>query len=301
MSELEPSEFPSPSSGKKVDREGLPSSYRMRADAHYVDQLAGRRAPDAEAPRAPTRVSDADTHAEPRERLEKERDRTEREKDTRERRADRVIAQLLQEVEAISASAALVSGTGAALAQRANIAAVRAHAHRAGWLMRAHTIVENGYRAQVRSRPLGRLLEQVREGLAAECGLTGLHLDVQAGDWNALVPMDDGAMAAGLTAAIFASVALLPDPAGATIKITASTLGAELRSLEVSQDESAIPATTSPVFFDQGWAERPGGPWAATAAACVKAVAAMHGGDAVFMPGARRGSTIRFNFNRTAN
>ena len=29
---------------KKPVREGLPSGYRMRADAHYVDQLSSRRA-----------------------------------------------------------------------------------------------------------------------------------------------------------------------------------------------------------------------------------------------------------------
>jgi hypothetical protein len=27
---------------KNVEREGLPPSYRMRADAHYVDQLSAR-------------------------------------------------------------------------------------------------------------------------------------------------------------------------------------------------------------------------------------------------------------------
>ena len=50
---------------RKSDREGLPANYRMRADAHYVDQLTSRRAERAEraladTPRAPKKIDTLD-------------------------------------------------------------------------------------------------------------------------------------------------------------------------------------------------------------------------------------------------
>ena len=284
MSELEPS-LPSHPGNKKTEREGLPPGYRMRADAHYVDQLSGRRI-DTDAPRAVVKRSVESPEV----------------KDVREARdhgSDHLVTQLLQEMDAVLASSSLLTGNGPTLGQRANIAAVRAHAFRAAWLLRAHTLVEGTHRAQVRPRSLGRMLDHVRDGLAAEFSLTGARLEVHANDWSAQVSIDDVAMAAGVSAAIFASLAMLPDAAGATIRITASAAGHDLRAIEITQDESAVAANVSTLFFDPAWSDRPGGGAAATAAACVKAVANLHGGDAILMPAARRGSTIRLNFHRT--
>jgi hypothetical protein len=313
---MEPSEVPSQSSSKKTEREGLPAGYRMRADAHYVDQLSTRRG-DPDAPRGGTKraLDPADVESTTADRRETDRregdrrdgDRREadrREKDAREvrdRRTDRVLAQLLQDVEAMAASAALLSPQPAGLAQRAHVAAVRAHAFRAAWLLRAHTVIDGSHRPQLRARPLGRVLDQVREGLAAECGLTGLQLDFHASDWNVQVAVDDVALAAAVAAGIFALAAFLPDASGATIKVNAAAQAGELRTLEISQDEATVAPNVSALFFDQQWGDRPGGAIAAVAAACVKAVAALHAGDAVFMAGARRGGTIRINFPRQTN
>ena len=271
----------------------------MRADSHYVDQLSARRI-EHETPRPVAKraleTTDADATTERRE----ARDAKDA-KESRERRTERLLSQLLVEVDAVVASSALLSPAGGSLAHRANVAAVRAHAFRAAWLLRAHALIEGGHRVQVRPRPLVRALEQVRDGLAAECGLTGLRLDLHAPDSNTHVPMDEVALVAGVTAGVLALAAVLPDPAGATIKISASAHGGELRAVEISQDETAVAPQMSTLFFDQQWSDRPGGAVASLAAACVKAVAALHGGDAVFMPGARRGSTVRLNFHRPTN
>jgi hypothetical protein len=301
LSELEPSEVPPPPAGKKVEREGLPSGYRMRADSHYVDQLSARRiehdAPRASAKRA-VDPADADSTAVDRREARETKDA----KDARDRRTERLLSQLLVEVDALAASASLLSpGGAAALSQRANVAAVRAHAFRAAWLLRAHALVDGGHRVQVRPRFLARVLEQVREALTAECGLTGLHLDIHATDANTPVPMDDAALLTGIAGGVFTLAALLPDSSGATIRINATAHGGELRTVEIAQDETTVAPNVSTLFFDQQWNDRPGGAVASLAAACVKAVAALHGGDAVFMPGARRGSTIRFNFHRQIN
>src|SRR5262245_37921159 len=48
---LKPQSSPAPIEKTRQARQGLPSGYRMRHDAHYVDELESRRrSPDAAAP-----------------------------------------------------------------------------------------------------------------------------------------------------------------------------------------------------------------------------------------------------------
>ena len=267
----------------------------MRADAHYVDQLTTRRETvHTDAPRPMRRPEPAEPIV--------ERDRREaREVEPRETpvvrdaRVDWLRAQLLAEITTIQSSAALLSGESATLARRANVDAIRAHAWRAAFLLQAQALVDGVHRAQIRPRPLAGLFAHLREGFAPECRLTGLDVQLGAADWNAAVAIDEPAMLTAVTGAILASIALLPDPSGAVVKVTATTLAGELRTLDVVQDEAPVPAGVSAVFFDPSWSERPGGNIAALGAVAVRAAATLHGGEAVFMAGARRGSTIRIN------
>ena len=86
-------------SQKKPEREGLPPTYRMRADAHYVEQLSTRRM-EGDGPRAGQRRSEAgesDAAAEPRER-----------RDGRDRRAERVFTQLCEDLATIESLSGVV-------------------------------------------------------------------------------------------------------------------------------------------------------------------------------------------------
>ena len=286
---MDPSEIPSvPPSSRKPDREGLPSSYKMRADAHYVDQLTTRRSepPLADAPRTPKRGGDPVVREA---------------REVRDGRGEQqVLAQLLEEIGTINASAAMLAGDASALSRRANVDALRAHAWRAAWLLRAHALVDGAHHGQIKVRQVGALLAQVRDGFAPECRLAGLTMQVTAADWHAGVAIDETALVTGITGAVLATLAFLPDPSGSVLAISATTLANELRALEVSQDEVAIPPAVSSVFFDPSWPERPGGWLAALGAASLKAAAQLHGGDVVFMAGARRGSTIRLNVHRVS-
>jgi hypothetical protein len=264
----------------------------MRADAHYVDQLATRR--DVVHSDAPprTRRSEAIDPAADRDR----RDGPETDAPApRALRPDWLLAQLVADVTAIQAAAALIAGESSPLARRATVDAIRAHAWRAAFLLHAQALVDGTHRTQVRTRRLAGLLGQLRDGFAPECRLTGLELLLATADWNGSVAIDEAAMVAATTGAVLASIALLPETSGAVIRIAAATHGGELRAVDVIQEEAPVPASLSARFFDAGWAERPGGPIAALGAACVKVVAALHGGEAAFMAGARRGSTIRIN------
>ena len=81
-------------------------------------------------------------------------------------------------------------------------------------------------------------------------------------------------------------------------RVTAAVAAGELRAIEVTQDDVAVPATASSRFLDPGWHDRPGGWIAGLGAQVARAVAQQHGGDLVFLAADRRGSTIRFGFTR---
>lgn len=279
---------PPPNGGHaRPEREGLPATYRMRADAHYVDQLASRR-DRAERGEASRHVPSAI-------------DSTDRQEaaDQRDRRSDRVMTHLSEEIAAITAAAAMLAADGPALARRVSADLVRAHAWRASWLLRASALIDGRHRAQTRPKPIGSILEQVRQGLTAECRLAGITLHVYATDWNTVVAADEQAVVAGITGAVFATLGLTGQAEGAAIRIAVESGGGELRSIEVSQDDVPAPPSASLRFFDTSWADRPGGSIAGLGALTARAVANQLGGSATFGTSAdRRGTVIRLNLSK---
>ena len=272
---------------KKPEREGLPSGYRMRADAHYVDQLTSRRGERVYTDNSRTSSFDSDaTDAAPRER-----------RDVRERRSDRVLALIAEEVAAIDAAAALWRGQ---VPSQRRLAAdlLQVHTNRATWLTGAHSLLEGSSRGSVVTKPIGALLMRVREDLATECRLAGVALHVNAEDWNARVSVHEGEFKLGVAGAIRTLLAAAPDVDGATIRLTATVVDEELQAIEISQDLLESPPVPSR-FFDLSWTDRPGGWLAAFAASVARAFAQREGGSAVFVPGDRRGGTIRLALTPT--
>jgi hypothetical protein len=260
----------------------------MRADAHYVDQLSSRRADRlADAARSSARAADVAADSGP-----EIRDR----RDARERRADRAFAQLTEDVASIESAAAVLAGDVSPMTRRANIDVVLAQAWRAAWLLRAMAVLDNTHRGHQRPRPLGFILTEVCERLAAEARLSGFALTVHASDWNAPVAVDESALVTGLTGAVFGTLGLVARTDGVTIRLSASALAGELRSVEVVQEEVMVAPSIAGRFFDPLWPERPGGWVAGLGASTARAVAQHHGGSAVFLAGERRGTTLRLNF-----
>lgn len=267
---------------KKPVREGLPPNYRMRADAHYVEQLSTRRERAAKA-------AEAAAAAEPPADLKERRD-------ARERRAEKAFTQITEDVASIEAAAAVLAGDVSPMTRRANVDVIVAQAWRASWLLRACALVDNTHRSHHRSRPLGFILTQVCDRLAAECRLTGFTLNVHASDWNAAVSVDEQALVTGLTGAVFGTLGLVGRTDGVTIRLCASAAAGELRSVEVTQDDVMVAPSIAGRFFDPLWPDRPGGWVAGLGASAARAVAQQQGGSAVFLAGERRGTTIRLNF-----
>jgi hypothetical protein len=283
------------SPGKRPEREGLPASYRMRADAHYVDQILSRSDATADVP-APRRGRTAPRDPEPAERSPDARERRE----PRDPRAERVLTQLATDVSSILSAAAALAADSTPLGRRVSTDLLQSQAWRAAWLIRAAAIVDGTHRWSMRPRNVGMILGRVRDRFASECRLAGVSLQIHASDWSAMVSVDEGALEMAVSAAIIASIAINDETEGTTIRVTCTTAAGELRTIEVAQDGAAVPAHIGPRFFDPSLSDRPGGWLAAFAAAAARAVAQQHDGSAVLAAGDPHGSTIRLTFYRTS-
>jgi hypothetical protein len=274
---------------KKPVREGLPPGYKMRADAHYVDQLSARR-------QSAVRTTEV-VAGEPAVDLRERRDARERPFDSAQgKRADRAFAQLTEDIGSIESAAAVLAGDVSPMTRRANVDVIVAQAWRAAWLLRAMAILDSSHRGYHRPRQLGFILTEVCDRLAAESRLSGFLLNVHASDWNAAVSVDEAALVTGLTGAVFGTLGVVGRSEGVTIRLSASASAGELRSFEVTQEEVMVAPSIASRFFDPLWSDRPGGWVAGLGASAARAVAQQQGGSAVFLAGERRGTTIRLNF-----
>ena len=246
---------------KKPEREGLPPNYRMRADAHYVDQLSSRPGATAAVERP---ISD-------------------------------LLSAVGETLATIETAASALATDNSAMARRVNLDLVRSHAWRGSWLIRAQELIQNGQKIQLRNRPIGFLLDQVRANFAAECRLSNIGLKVQTNDWNAVVAVDERALMTAVAGAVVSTIALLDGAEQATITIGATTAPGELRSIEISQDAAPITSDAAARVFEPG-GDRPGGPAIAIAGDAARAGAKRHGGDAVCVVSERGGSLIRMTF-----
>jgi hypothetical protein len=269
-----------PATSKKAEREGLPPGYRMRADAHYVEHLTSRRGERA--------------HAEPRGAPEMAERQEGRE------RSEKLLTQLAEDIATIESAIAGLAAETSRLSKRLNIDLIKSQVWRAGWALRANAILGGAYRTQIRPRPLGFLLGQVRSGWAAECRLASITLHVNASDWNAVVAVDELGLIAGVTGALVSTLGLIGQAEGAAITVNATASAGELRSVDVVQDEVLVGPGVGGRFFDASWADRPGGWFAGLGAVTARAVAHQHGGDAVFLAGEKHGSTVRLQLSRPA-
>lgn len=275
-----------PAGPTRREREGLPPGYRMRADAHYVDQLTTRRTdrPGAEtfsriAARTGERVAVERTAGDAPVQID--------------RRSDQLLAELAEEIGTIESAVALLGGEASPMARRVSIDLIRAQTWRAGWLLRAHALINGQHRGRLQPRPLGPILSQVRDGFAAECRLSGIALHVRLPDWTASATVDEKALIAGLAGAVVWTLALVGQAEGAVVTLTAAVDAGQVKSIEVSQD-----AVMTPGPADNPRQRQVPDDWTATLGASVaRTVAQQHRAEAAFLVGDRRHSTVRFTFS----
>ncbi len=253
------------------EREGLPTSYRMRADAHYVDELTGaaersRLAGPIERPRAIVPVASVASSPFP-------------------------MTALADCVSDIDGAAALLANDPSPMTRRVALDLVRAGSWRASWLVRGRALLDGANRADLRVRRLGDVLRSVVDGFAPESRLSGIALQASVPDWNLSVEVDEPLLVAGLTGAVVATVGLLGASEGAVITLMSG--GGSGVTVDVAQDAVAMPATMADWFFDTDRQDRPGGAVAAFGAMVARIAARRHGGDAAFLPNEDGGTIVR--------
>ena len=278
MSEFEFRESASTETGR-IEREGLPPGYRMRADAHYVDALSGSPSPRADRVREVSRPATLDEPAVP---------------DASSARDRRLFDQLAEDVAAIESAAAMLTGDGSALGRRVGLDLIKAQSARAAWLLRAHAMQQSADALPAgRRRPLAAVLADIRDRAGVECRLVGVGLDVQAADESGSVTVTDAALMVAITGAIMAQLGLVAGTDGAVIRVQAAVKHGETLTIDVAQDAIALPAASQERFFDAGWVTRPGGWLAAMGAASARVAAERQGGTAILVSPDRRGCNFR--------
>ncbi len=341
------------------EREGLPPNYRMRADAHYVDQLTSR-SPDMTVRFIPRDEIDGggEVDAESVESLA-ESIRTHgllqpllvRRDDNRYRliagrrrlaasalagltnvpcvvhqvderlaeelaRAESVhiaepeqvraapafestqlLTQLAQELAGIESAAAQLVGHPMPVTKRVSLDLVRAQTSRATWILQAADLLNRREPNETRLARLGPMLERTRKTCLAESRLIGVAIEVCVPDWNVSAVIDEEALAAGLTGALVANLALLEQSEGAVINLILSGSD-DVVSVDIAQESVAIPPDVAARFLDPGWPSRPGGWPAVVGVQAARTAALQHGGDVLFQARQGRGSTFRLLLGR---
>jgi hypothetical protein len=257
----------------------------MRADEHYVDQLTSRRLERRIEPppllpvAAPELAAEPVTPAVP-------------------RLKPGLLGHLAEAVAIIENTSALLAVEASPLTRRVSADLIRAQAWRASWMLQATQVLDGSHRVYPKSRQLGVLFAQIRDRFAAECRLSGVGLRLHTSDWTSVVVVDEALIVAGVSGALLATLALVGEAEGVTIRVTAVASGGDLRTIEIAQDDVPVPADLAARFFDEHADDRRGGWAAALGAATAKAAAGQSGGDAVFVRGDRAGCSIRLNLNR---
>ena len=270
----------------RKEREGLPSSYRMRADPHYVE-LLGARGERPEKPAPPTemrrnrRATDtALPDAEPGHAFPEER-------------AERLIAEVGDDLSTIASAVTLLASDPSPIARRVAMDLIRAETWRAYWTIRAHNLLKNPDRARPIPCDLGALLAELRDGFAAECRLAGIAFELAPLAWGATVPVDPAALIVGLAGAVVWALGGSTPGEGSVVSVSAEIADRRLVSIEVAHvSADGAPLTRrhrrEPVTSDE---------WAADlGASAARTAARLHGAEASFLSGDGPSSVVRFVF-----
>ena len=236
-------------------REGLPPSYRMRAERHYVEALVdralGASAPAAAAAAPPAPVPPAAT-----------------------------VNQAPEPVVSASPAAIAAAATSLADAFDAIQAALRDLPTRGRWLADAAVVLQTEPLPALDELDLVALLAQVYDAFGPENRLSGGAAAAPIPEGTCRVFGDERLLTTALGALLAAVRAVIEDRGDAR-KVSVA-LGprreAASRTLEIAQTAVRLPVSAYARFFDADWPEHPAGPSGALLLAAAKKIALAHGG-----------------------
>lgn len=267
-------------------REGLPPSYRMRAEPHYVEAVLDRVLTASEPAASPAVA--AATPAPP--------PVPEPVGAAQATAGTLTVAAtaLADAFDAIQAALRDVPLRGRPLRDRVAIELARAEATRGRWLADAAVVLQVEPLPALDEVDLLRLLGQVFEAMGPENRLSGGAAAMPVPTGSCPVFGDERLLTTAL-GAMFAGVRALIEDRGDARKVSV-TLGprreAATRTIEVSQTAVRLPASAYPRFFDADWPDHPAGPSGAMLLAAARKIARAHGGGLEVTPLESGGSRL---------
>lgn len=273
------SELELPGEPTRPVREGLPSSYRMRADGHYLDFLAARE-PEEE------QTSPAATCAQP------EVPQTSPPPDPTGHLGEAIA----RSIGTAASLAELLTSPLSDLSRSGIGTLLRAELSRASAVVQAARVIRGELPMMRGAVPVAALVDRVLQGFASERRLRHVDIAVHVDLPHAhIVIADEQLLTSAMNGAVLATLALLEGlPASRMLVVAGLTAGRQL-TLLVSQDHVLPPTVWADRAFDASWNERAGGAAITLAMASLQQAARAHGGEATatLSPrGTRLGLTI---------
>lgn len=165
--------------------------------------------------------------------------------------------------------------------QRQTMDLLKAHAWRASRLIDARNLIVGGRYPAARERSLASILDEVIEGFATECRLSGVTILADLREALSSVGLHDKQIAAGISAALFAILPLVEHASRPTIVIKASTSNSHEVVLELLQNCAPVSQQMADDFFD---GHQRADDTSKLGARAAKALAEAHDGHATFEP-----------------
>jgi hypothetical protein len=258
-------------------REGLPSTYRMRADAHYVDLLEGRSA----VPLAPWS--------------------SERAQESVLQSVD-LLDPVLHAGRDLAKALTTLAGCGALLADAPSDLSrmvvgdlIRAEAWRASALLHATRVVRKEMSMARTAVPVSSVLDKVMLAIQPQRRVRPVTIDARSAlPYGSVVVGDEPMLAGALSWSLLLSLAVLDGVEDAKMTVSVGTDSKSGVAFAVSQSSVTPPAIWQTRAFDPAWAERPGGVPALVWGLALREVAHANGGS-VRVERTDRGTTIGFN------
>ena len=306
-------------------REGLPSTYRMRAESHYVDLLEAKTSDNRERAN-PNDVPTPAALVEPDEPVAHSArslpDRTTQSTTpsttpyitssstatatpTAAPRDAAAVAlsisdptlhagsDLSQALTTLSACADLLNGAPSELSRNVVGNLIRAEAWRASALLHATRVVRQELSVARTAVSILGLLDQVVQNFLPERRVRSVTIDSQSDvAHGSMMAGDERLLVGALSSAVLATLALLDSIPHPRLVVSASAEGRRI-TFAITQNQVAPPSSWRARAFDPQWTDRAGGVPALVAMLAVQETARVHGGTALVAT-AGHGTSIAF-------
>jgi hypothetical protein len=247
-------------------RQGLPSGYRMRHDAHYVDELESRRAGTAHAtvqaghPNAAA-ASGAPALAFP-----------------TSIPVTFALRDMSQELEGVASCFNLVAAKARPLRERMGLSLARVGVERNMRSFQALRVLLEDPPPEPATTSLTSIIGHTVDSFDEELRVTGLRISLDLPDTVIRVTADARMLSLALQACVGTLVSLVEASNAPDVIHVAARLSDGIASCEMRQDAYRLSADQFARLTDLEWSERPGGIPAGIGLAAAARIAQAHGG-----------------------